>query len=54
VSGAKRIARIKRDLAELRSRLQRIEAETFSGKRNIDELAAEVARLETEPSEVQS
>jgi hypothetical protein len=43
---AERIARIKRDLAELRSRMQRIESETFAGKRNVDELVAELQRLE--------
>ena len=50
---AERIARIKRDLAELRARMQRIESETFAGKRNVDELVAEVQRLEQPASESQ-
>lgn len=41
-----RIARIHRDLVELRSRLGRIEGEVFSGKRNVDELVAELAALD--------
>jgi hypothetical protein len=45
---AERIARIQRDLSELKSRLGRIEAETFAGKRNCDELADELKALETE------
>jgi len=46
---AERIARIRRDLAELKSRLGRIESETFAGKRNVDELAAELQALEAQP-----
>jgi hypothetical protein len=48
MSNAERIARIKRDLAELKSRLGRIEGEVFSGKRSIDELDAELQQLESE------
>ena len=45
---ADRIARIRRDLTELKARLQRIEGETFAGKRSVDELVAELKQLETE------
>lgn len=48
---AERIARIKRDLAELKARMQRIEHETFAGKRNVDELATELQQLEKPDSE---
>ncbi|HKY37155.1 MAG TPA: hypothetical protein VJN18_14520 [Polyangiaceae bacterium] len=48
---AERIARIRRDLVELKSRLQRIEGETFAGKRNVDELVEELKRLEKPESE---
>jgi hypothetical protein len=47
-----RIARIRRDLAELKARLQRIEGETFLGKRNVDELVAELKQLEKPEGEV--
>ncbi|HVY32588.1 MAG TPA: hypothetical protein VHB79_38890 [Polyangiaceae bacterium] len=43
---AQRIARIRRDLDELKARMQRIESETFAGKRNVDELVAELKQLE--------
>jgi len=46
---AERIARIRRDLAEVKARLLRIEGEAFSGKRNCDELAAELQALEAMP-----
>ncbi len=46
---AERVARIRRDLEELKARLQRIEGETFAGKRNCDELAAELQALEAQP-----
>ena len=46
---ADRIARIRRDLAEMKARLQRIEGETFAGKRNCDELEAELQALEALP-----
>lgn len=48
---AERIARIRRDLQELRSRMLRIESETFAGKRNVDELVQELKALETEGNE---
>jgi hypothetical protein len=43
---AERIAKIRRDLDELKSRLGRIESETFAGKRSVDELTAELQGLE--------
>jgi hypothetical protein len=43
---AERIDRIRRDLDELQKRLLRIEGETFAGKRNVDELVAELKQLE--------
>jgi hypothetical protein len=50
VTRTERIAKIRRDLAELKSRLGRIEGEVFSGQRNVDELTAELKQLETEPA----
>ncbi len=40
-----RIAKLRRDLAELRSRFLRIEHEVFNGKRQISELEAELTAL---------
>lgn len=51
MSRAERIAKIRRDLTELKSRLGRIEAETFAGKRGVDELTAELNQLESEKGE---
>lgn len=50
---SERIARVKRDLIELKARMQRIEAETFSGKRNVDELMLELQQLEKPEGEAQ-
>lgn len=51
---AERIDRIRRDLVELKSRLQRIESETFAGKRGVDELVAELEQLESAGDEARS
>lgn len=51
MTNAERIARIRRDLSELKSRLGRIEGEIFAGKRSCDELAAELTELESEKGE---
>lgn len=40
-----RIAKLRRDLAELRSRMTRIDHETFSAKREIAEIEAELSAL---------
>lgn len=40
-----RVAKLKRDLAELRSRMGRIEHEIFNGKREVDEIEAELMAL---------
>jgi hypothetical protein len=45
---AERIAKIRRDLAELKSRLGRVEGEVFAGKRNVDELQSELQQLDCE------
>ena len=47
-----RLAKIKRDLAELRSRLLRIQGEAASGIRDLEEMQGEISRLEA--SEVRS
>jgi hypothetical protein len=47
---SERIAKIRWDLVELRSRLGRIEGEVFSGQRNVDELTVELQQLESEPA----
>ena len=39
------IAKLKRDLTELRSRMGRIEGETFSAKREIAEIEAELGKV---------
>lgn len=49
---AERIARVQPDLAELKSRLGRIEGECFLGKRTADELVAELRQLEKEDDDV--
>lgn len=41
-----RLGKIKRDLAEMRSRMLRIQAEADSGVRDLAELQAEVSQLE--------
>jgi len=51
VTRAERIARMKRDLAELRSRMQRIEGEAFAATRQISEIEGELADLATEGHE---
>jgi hypothetical protein len=43
-----RIAKLQRDLTELRSRLQRIEGETFAGARQIGEISDEITQLGTQ------
>jgi hypothetical protein len=48
MSKADRIARIRRDLTELKSRLGRIESEIFGGRRNVDEIEGELKALESE------
>lgn len=40
-----RVAKLRRDLAELRSRMTRIDHETFNAKREIAELEAELLAL---------
>ena len=42
---ARRVAKLQRDLAELRARMGRIESETFGAKREIGEIEAEVKAL---------
>lgn len=54
MSRAECIARIKRDLAELKARMQRIESETFAGKRSVDELTAELQGLEQPEGQAQA
>jgi hypothetical protein len=54
VTRTERIDRIRRDLVELRSRLGRIEGEVFSGKRNVDELAAELQQFESTEDKARS
>jgi hypothetical protein len=51
MSRAERIAKIKRDLAQLRSRLQRIDHETHCGRQELLELEAGLVTLESEPKE---
>jgi hypothetical protein len=48
MSRTERIAKLRRDLAELRSRMQRIDHETFSAKREIGEIEAEIMALASE------
>lgn len=49
-----RIARLKRDLGELRSRMQRIEGETFAATRQIREIEGELGELATEGQEAEA
>jgi hypothetical protein len=42
---AHHVAKLRRDLAELRSRMGRIEHETYCGKREIDEIEAALTDL---------
>ncbi len=48
---AERVARLKRDLAEIRSRMQRIEGETFAATRQIGEIENEIAALASDGPE---
>jgi hypothetical protein len=48
VTRAEHLAKLRRDLAELRARLGRIEGETFLGKRQIGEIESQLAALATE------
>jgi hypothetical protein len=43
---AERMARIRRDLEELKARMQRIEHETFSATRTVTKLQGELLQLE--------
>jgi len=52
MSRAERVARVKRELGELRSRMLRIESETFGATRQLRELEAELSRLVGDQSEV--
>jgi hypothetical protein len=52
VSRAEQLAKLKRDLAEMRGRLLRIQGEADSGLRDLAEMQTEVSRLEA--SEVRS
>lgn len=51
MSRAERIAKIRRDLTELKSRLGRVEGEIFAGRRNCDELVDELKALESAEGE---
>jgi hypothetical protein len=49
-----RIAKLQRSLVELKARLQRIEGETFAGKRSVDDLEGELKQLEQSEREVRN
>jgi hypothetical protein len=51
VTAAERIAKLKRDIAQLRSRLQRIDHETHCGRQELVELEAGLVVLESEQGE---
>jgi len=51
MSRADRIAKIHRELTELKARLSRIEAECFLGKRTADELSTALEQLQKQGGE---
>lgn len=46
-----KLAKLQRDLAQLKARMQRIDHETFSAKREIDELEGQIRELGKEQSD---